>query len=53
MITLQVIRGIYFMVAGMITVAAIITMFFDNSLTEFMPGGFFTGLAILVFGNIL
>ncbi|HET7117913.1 MAG TPA: DUF4282 domain-containing protein [Hanamia sp.] len=49
MITLQVIQVVYFIIAGLITLGGIITLFSGNSL----PGGFFTGLAILIFGNIL
>ncbi|HET7117909.1 MAG TPA: DUF4282 domain-containing protein [Hanamia sp.] len=52
MITLQVIQVIYFMVAGLITVGAIVTMFFGKDFPGFMNGGFLMGIAILVFGNI-
>jgi len=53
MITLQVIQVIYFIVAGLITVGAITTMFFGKDLPGFMNGGFLMGIAILVLGNIL
>ena len=53
MITMQIIQVIYFVVAGLITLGGIITMFYGNSLPAFIPGGILSGLAILVFGNIL
>lgn len=53
MITLQVIQIIYFIIAGLITLGGIITLFSGDSFTGFMPGGFFMGMAILIFGNIL
>lgn len=53
MITLQVIEIIYFIIAGIITLGGIITMFPSNNLPAFMHGGILTGLAVLVFGNIL
>lgn len=53
MITLQVMQVIYFVVAGLITVAAIITIFFGKDFPGFMNGGFLMGISILVLGNIL
>lgn len=54
MITLQVIRIVYAVIAGLITLVGFTALFFGGgALSGLMPGGAFTGVIILVFGNIL
>ena len=54
MITLQVIRIVYAVIAVLITLVGFTALFFGGgALSGLMPGGAFTGVVILVFGNIL
>lgn len=54
MITLQVIRIVYAIVAVMITLLGFATLFSaQGTLHLLKPGGAFTGFVILVLGNIL
>ncbi len=54
MITLQVIKIVYAVVAGLITLGGFAALFSGGgALSGLMPGGAFTGVVILVFGNIL
>jgi len=52
MITLQVIQVVYVIVAILLTLGGLIAMF-SGSLSYVLPGGAFTGLILLIFGNIL
>lgn len=61
MITLRIIQIVYAVVAAIITISGLATMFGSSRSSGFgdygygslMPGGPFMGLLILVFGNIL
>lgn len=54
MITLQVIQIVYAIIAGLITLGGLVTLFSGSrALSGLMPGGAFMGVVILVFGNIL
>lgn len=53
MITLQVIRIVYAVVAVLITLVGFTALFFGGALSGLMPGGAFTGVVILILGNIL
>lgn len=57
MITLRIIQILYIVVAIVITIFALFTMFkgdggSDSVYGSMMPGGFFGGLTILIFGNL-
>lgn len=58
MITLKVIQIMYVIIAAIITIGGLVTMFSGGSgrgygYSSFMPGGFMGGLLIIIFGNIL
>lgn len=61
MITLKVIQIMYVIIAALITIGGLVTMFSGGSSrgyggygsSSFMPGGFMGGLLIIIFGNIL
>lgn len=61
MITLKVIQIMYLIIAVVITIAGISTMFSGGSSRgyggygsgSFIPGGFLGGLLIIIFGNII
>ena len=54
MITLPVIRIVYAVVAGLITILGFTVIFSSQgALSEFIPGGRIAGIAILAFGNII
>jgi hypothetical protein len=56
MIALRIIQILYIVVAIIITLYALVTMFkggnSDSVYGSMMPGGFFGGLLILIFGNL-
>jgi hypothetical protein len=54
MVTLRIIQILYVIVAIIITIGALVIMFKgDSGYRSAMPGGFFSGLVVLVFGNII
>jgi hypothetical protein len=61
MITLKIIQIVYAVVAAIITIGGLMTMFSGGGSrgyggygpTSFIPGGFMGGLLIIIFGNVL
>lgn len=61
MITLKVIQIMYVVIAVIITVAGFVTMFSGGSrgsyggygYSSLIPGGFFGGLLMIIFGNVI
>ena len=63
MITLKVIQIMYVVIAVIITIAGLVTMFSGGSnrgdyggyggFGSLMPGGFFGGLLLIIFGNVV
>lgn len=56
MIALQIIQTLYIVVAALITLGGLVLMFRSDSYgygySSMLPGGFFTGLLFIIFGNI-
>lgn len=61
MITLKVIQIMYVVIAAIITIAGLVTMFSGGSRGGYggygygslMPGGFWGGLLMIIFGNVI